>query len=135
MGGVIRLSEVARELARTGVCKDPPALTAEEVSLPPETIDRAAETLAALAEPNRLKILYLLRQSSMPVCFLSYILGLDRSLVSHHLARLRALGLVEISRSGRYNVYSLSAAGRLWADAVFSALPAEIGGPACSDSS
>ncbi|NAZ34932.1 MAG: ArsR family transcriptional regulator, partial [Pyrobaculum sp.] len=55
-----------------------------------------------------------------PVCFLSYILGLDRTAVSHHLARLKAAGLVKVSRSGQYSIYSLSEEGRRWADAVFS---------------
>ncbi len=85
-----------------GVCRDPPRSAVEEVSLPPAALGKMAEVLAVLAEPNRLRILYLLRQSPMPACLLSYILGLDRSLMSHHLARLKATGLVEVSRSGQY---------------------------------
>jgi DNA-binding transcriptional ArsR family regulator len=42
-------------------------------------------------------------------------------LVSHHLARLKAAGLVEVSRSGQYSVYGISEEGRRWVDAVFSA--------------
>ena len=120
--GVLRLGEVARRLAEVGVCRDPPRPPVEEISPPPVAVEKMAEVLAALAEPNRLKILYLLRQSSMPVCFLSYILGLDRTLVSHHIARLKAAGLVEVSRSGQYSVYGLSEEGRRWVDAVFSAV-------------
>ena len=119
--GVLRLSDVARKLAETGVCKDPPRPPVEEISPPPVAVEKIAEVLAVLAEPNRLKILYLLWQSPMPVCFLSYILGLDRTAVSHHLSRLKAAGLVKVSRSGQYSIYSLSEEGRRWVDAVFSA--------------
>lgn len=84
-----------------GVCRDPPRSAVEEVFLPPVALGKMAEVPAVLVEPNRLRILYLLRQSPTPVCLLSYILGLDRSLMSHHLARLKAAGLVEVSRSGQ----------------------------------
>jgi len=102
------------------VCRDPPRPPVEEISPPPVAVEKIAEVLAVLAEPNRLKILYLLRQSPMPVCFLSHILGLDRTAVSHHLARLKAAGLVKVTRSGHYSIYSLSEEGRRWVDAMFS---------------
>ena len=79
---------------------------------PPATLDAAsatkvAETLQALASPNRLLILTRLRQSPCSVGELSTAVGMEQPAVSHQLRLLRALGLVAGDRSGRNIVYRL----------------------------
>ncbi|BBY15247.1 ArsR/SmtB family transcription factor [Mycolicibacterium litorale] len=79
---------------------------------PPATLDAAsalkvAETLQALASPNRLLILTRLRQSPCTVTDLSAAVGMEQPAVSHQLRLLRALGLVTGDRSGRNIVYRL----------------------------
>ena len=79
---------------------------------PPATLDAAsagkiAETLQALASPNRLMILTRLRQSPCSVGELSAAVGMEQPAVSHQLRLLRALGLVAGDRNGRNIVYRL----------------------------
>jgi ArsR family transcriptional regulator, nickel/cobalt-responsive transcriptional repressor len=79
---------------------------------PPATLDPAsagkvAETLQALASPNRLLILTRLRQSPCSVGELSAAVGMEQPAVSHQLRLLRVLGLVTGDRSGRNIVYRL----------------------------
>ena len=68
---------------------------------------KVAETLQALASPNRLLILTRLRQSPCTVTELSVAVGMEQPQVSHQLRLLRALGLVAGERSGRNIVYRL----------------------------
>jgi DNA-binding transcriptional ArsR family regulator len=79
---------------------------------PAATLDSAAagkvaETLQALASPNRLLILTRLRQSPCSVTELSASVGMEQPAVSHQLRLLRNLGLVIGDRSGRSIVYRL----------------------------
>jgi DNA-binding transcriptional ArsR family regulator len=68
---------------------------------------KIAETLQALASPNRLMILTRLRQSPCTVTDLSAAVGMEQPAVSHQLRLLRALGLVTGDRNGRNIVYRL----------------------------
>ncbi|MBW3535287.1 MAG: metalloregulator ArsR/SmtB family transcription factor, partial [Gemmatimonadetes bacterium] len=70
-------------------------------------LDPGAETLQALASPNRLRILTRLRHSPCSVTDLSAAVGMDQPAVSHQLRLLRALGLVTGDRTGRNIVYRL----------------------------
>jgi ArsR family transcriptional regulator, nickel/cobalt-responsive transcriptional repressor len=81
-------------------------------SSPPAALDASsaamiAETLQALASPNRLRILTRLRQSPCTVTDLSAAVGMEQSAVSNQLRLLRALGLVSGDRAGRNIVYRL----------------------------
>ena len=68
---------------------------------------KIAETLQALASPNRLRILARLRQSPCSVTELSAGVEMGQPAVSHQLRLLRNLGLVAGERSGRNIVYRL----------------------------
>ncbi|GLE53865.1 ArsR/SmtB family transcription factor [Mycobacterium montefiorense] len=76
-------------------------------ALDPASASRIAETLQALASPNRLMILTRLRQSPCSVGDLSTAVGMEQPAVSNQLRLLRALGLVTGDRSGRNIVYRL----------------------------
>ncbi|MCH7233089.1 metalloregulator ArsR/SmtB family transcription factor [Glycomyces sp. L485] len=66
-----------------------------------------APQFKALADENRLAIVLLLSERSRTVRELTEATGLAQTLVSHHLAPLRELGLVTVTPKGRSNVYSL----------------------------
>lgn len=63
--------------------------------------------LKALADEHRLTIMLLLAQRPRTVRELTDETGLSQTLVSHHLAPLRELGMVTLTPRGRSNVYSL----------------------------
>src|ERR1700733_141942 len=79
---------------------------------PPAVLDAAtaasgAETLQALATPNRLLILARLRPEPCSVTRLSADIGMEQSPVAHKLRLLRHLGLVTGPRHGKNTVYAL----------------------------
>ena len=71
------------------------------------TTSLPAETLRAVADPVRLRILELLGRESLCVCHLQEELDLQQTLVSHHLRTLRHAGLVEAEPCGRFVYYRL----------------------------
>lgn len=62
-----------------------------------------------LAEPNRRRILDMLRDGPRPVNDLVGALGLSQPAVSKHLRILREAGLVDVSAVGRQHLYALRA--------------------------
>jgi DNA-binding transcriptional ArsR family regulator len=68
---------------------------------------RCAELLGALAAPERLRIVRLLRDGPHSVSELADRLEVALVNVSHHLSVLRHAGLVQSRRQGRNILYSL----------------------------
>jgi DNA-binding transcriptional ArsR family regulator len=66
--------------------------------------------LQALAEPNRMAILALLRDGERPVGDFVYALPISQPAVSKHLGVLRAAGLVEVRKDAQRRLYSLNPA-------------------------
>jgi DNA-binding transcriptional ArsR family regulator len=66
-----------------------------------------SETLAALGEPNRLRIVELLRAGPRPVNDIHVRLGLRQSQVSQHLKVLKSAGLVEMEPRAQQRFYKL----------------------------
>jgi ArsR family transcriptional regulator len=64
--------------------------------------------LRALASPHRLRLVHLLGCRPWEVNELVRETGLPQAAVSQHLAALRAVGLVEAVRDGRFVRYSLA---------------------------
>jgi ArsR family transcriptional regulator len=73
--------------------------------------DARATLLKALADPTRLSMVAALRRASAPVCICDFTAAyeLTQPTISHHMARLRAAGLVEASRRGIWVYYWLRA--------------------------
>ncbi|MHB8903868.1 MAG: metalloregulator ArsR/SmtB family transcription factor [Patescibacteria group bacterium] len=67
-----------------------------------------SETLAALADPNRQKILKCLKKSELPVSEIAKNLNITLATLSHHLDILRRAGLVSSHRMGRQIFYELN---------------------------
>lgn len=68
----------------------------------------AGEGFKALADPTRRRILELLRERDMTVGELAEQFDMTKPSISHHLATLRAAGLVSDERHGQNIVYSLN---------------------------
>lgn len=78
-----------------------------ELELPTaEQVDVAVTMLALLADPTRLRILWLLARGDREVGALSTLTGATASATSQHLAKLRLAGLVTMRKAGRLHVYS-----------------------------
>src|SRR5262245_63316705 len=78
--------------------------------------DHCAEMLSALAAPERLRVLRVLRAGPKSVGDIAAELHISLVNLSHHLTVLRHAGLVRKQRQGRYILYSLPP-GILQADA------------------
>jgi ArsR family transcriptional regulator len=72
--------------------------------------------LRVVADPNRLRILLLLRAEELSVAELQEILVMGQSTLSTHLSQLKQAGLVEDRRTGKNNLYRL--AGQLLEERV-----------------
>jgi ArsR family transcriptional regulator len=87
-----------------GVCC-PPALKAR-----PQKIEQTTEILKTLADPTRLQIVLCLRDAKEPVCICDFTATFDISqpTVSHHMAKLRDAGLVDVTKQGIWSFYRLA---------------------------
>jgi DNA-binding transcriptional ArsR family regulator len=65
------------------------------------------ETFAALAEPNRLRIVELLRSGPRPVNDIGGRLRLNQPQVSKHLRVLKKAGLVDVQARAQQRLYEL----------------------------
>jgi len=73
----------------------------------------------ALGDPTRLAVALALEAGeSACVCDLSWIVGRDERLVSHHLRLLKAAGLARSERDGKMVMYELTERGRALLAAV-----------------
>lgn len=68
--------------------------------------DEQAKLVSVLLEPQRIKILRLLRGGELCVCEIERSLGIAQNLVSHHLRILREAGLVTARKEGQFVYYS-----------------------------
>jgi len=62
----------------------------------------------ALADPTRLRLLNLMRDDEICVCYFVDVLAQQQSKISRHLAYLRSAGLVAARREGRWMHYRIT---------------------------
>src|SRR3954451_23620585 len=95
------------------LCLDLPKAEALRHSLPSVSeLKAAAAPFKALTEPTRVAILLSLADGdSCCVCDLSWVVGRDEKLVSHHLRLLKSLGVARSRRDGRMVMYELTERG------------------------
>ncbi|WP_263358678.1 ArsR/SmtB family transcription factor [Acidicapsa ligni] len=67
--------------------------------------------LRVVADPNRLRILLLLRGEELSVAELQEVLAMGQSTISTHLSQLKQAGLVEDRRTGKSNLYRVKSNG------------------------
>jgi len=70
-----------------------------------------SDVFNAIAEPQRRRILALLREGERPATEIAEALGLAASAASKHLRVLREVGLVRVREEGRQRHYALDAGG------------------------
>jgi ArsR family transcriptional regulator, arsenate/arsenite/antimonite-responsive transcriptional repressor len=88
-------------------------ITMTEMISSPGNLQRLAERLKVLAEPNRLLIFNLLMEGVQCNCELGDHLQMAPNLISHHLSVLRQAGLVDVERDAvdaRWVYYSVNRA-------------------------
>jgi DNA-binding transcriptional ArsR family regulator len=97
------------------------------------------QTLFALADPTRQRILEELRAGGKPVGEIAAVLPVSRPAVSQHLKVLKGAGLVREERTGTRRIYNIEPRGlvelrryldRLWSDALASFQAAAVNTPA-----
>ncbi len=69
-------------------------------------VEVAVSTLGLLADPTRLRVLWLLARGEREVGVLADLTGATASATSQHLAKLRLAGLVSVRKQGRHHIYS-----------------------------
>lgn len=69
--------------------------------------------LKVLADATRLRVMELLMDGPKHVQELNDVLGIDQSLLSHHLRVVREAGLVETERDGKAILYRLAPGVRI----------------------
>ena len=100
---------------------DEPAGPAARECGPPSTgldpaldVERLAAVAKAIGEPVRLQLLDVMRRHGEALCqceLLPLFDGMSQPLLSHHLSKLAAAGLVEVERAHRWAYYSASEDG------------------------
>jgi ArsR family transcriptional regulator len=76
---------------------------------------------AALADKTRLRLINLMRDGEVCVCFFAGTLGTNNPKISRHLAYLKRAGLVKGRRDGKWMHYSLTPPAHRDAAAIFEA--------------
>jgi len=79
-----------------------------EVAVTGDDLERRSEIFKALGDPNRLKLLYLLRDRERCVSDLLPFFEILQPTVSVHLLMLQDLGLLKVRRDGRRRYYRLA---------------------------
>jgi ArsR family transcriptional regulator len=81
----------------------------------------------ALADPTRLRLLNLIADREICVCYFVQILGISQPKISRHLAYLRRAGIVAARRQGRWMHYRLVAPRDSVASAILKETLAHLG--------
>lgn len=71
-------------------------------------INRQLRLLKCVADETRFKILLALKDGERCVCEIIKELGMEQSLVSHHLQAMRGCKLVKFRREGKKKMYRLA---------------------------
>lgn len=80
------------------------------IPLPVGRVGDTVDVLKSLADPTRLQIVGILRRATEPVCIcdLTATFNLSQPTISHHMAKLREAGLIEVMRRGIWAYYRLA---------------------------
>lgn len=74
-----------------------------------KTADSVADVFKALADPTRVQMVHMLKAATEPICVCDFTAAFDlgQPTVSHHLAKLKAAGLVDSFKRGVWAFYRL----------------------------
>lgn len=79
----------------------------EPQGLPAAVLQDVVDIFKALSDPTRTQLVYLLTEREYNVNELSEHVAVSASAVSHHLAKLRSIRLVQTRREGNQVFYSI----------------------------
>src|SRR5688500_11641943 len=71
-------------------------------------MEALSQSFRALGDPTRLRILRLVAAAPLNVTELVSLVGVAQSSVSHHLGKLKGLGLIREERQAGFTYYSLA---------------------------
>ena len=75
----------------------------------PEKLQKVSEIFQGLAYPVRLQVLELLEDGKdYAVSEIMEVVKIEASLLSHHLSKMKNIGIIESYRQGRNNYYRLA---------------------------
>ena len=102
-----------RRSVKEGICEvdcvDHPHVQGALEIMPEERALRdTANAIKALANPNRLRILWAIEERELCVCDLAQVLGLSFSGTSQQLKALRELGAIDYRTEGKLVYYTLT---------------------------
>lgn len=83
--------------------------------------DRVADLnklFRALADPTRLRLLNLMSEQEVCVCYFTEVIGAPQPKISRHLAYLRRAGIVAARREGKWMHYRLTIPGDAYAASI-----------------
>ena len=73
-----------------------------------ETIENNAAVLKSLADPTRLKIIYILKNGELCVCQILEAIDKSQSTISHHLNMMKKEGVLSARKQGKWIYYKLA---------------------------
>ncbi|MBQ6345861.1 MAG: winged helix-turn-helix transcriptional regulator [Methanobrevibacter sp.] len=73
-----------------------------------ETLEDNAAVLKSLADPTRLKIIYLLKNGELCVCQILEAIDKSQSTISHHLNMMKKEGVLSARKQGKWIYYKLA---------------------------
>ena len=73
-----------------------------------ETLEDNAAVLKSLADPTRLKIIYLLKNGELCVCQILEAIDKTQSTISHHLNIMKKEGVLSARKEGKWIYYKLA---------------------------
>jgi ArsR family transcriptional regulator len=82
----------------------------------------------ALADPTRLRLLNLMSEREVCVCYFTEVIGVPQPKISRHLAYLRKAGIVAARRDGKWMHYRLTIPSNPHAAAVLRSTMAALRG-------
>lgn len=83
-------------------------IKSKKQSLGMEKFLKTKRFLKTVAEENRLKILFELKNKTMNVTELHNKLKLPQNLTSHHISKLKKVGLLSEKHDGTFRLYSIN---------------------------
>src|SRR5438067_10420838 len=86
-----------------------------------------SDLFSALSDPTRLRLLNLMTEGEVCVCYFVEILGEGQPKISRHLAYLRRAGVVTARRDGKWMYYELAEPRQEAANAILRALISSFG--------
>lgn len=96
-----------KQICKVSATDDNKLKEIKESIIEEEKIKLLSDTFKALADPTRLKMIYVLSKSPLCVCDIAQLLDMTQSAISHHLRLLRNLKLVKFRKEGKMVIYSL----------------------------